>query len=114
MTTAPEPEETRPAEARDIAPPPQPRSEAGAWRAWLRKPDSVEWIVIGIVGLALVMRLVQLGEKALHHDESLHAAFSYYFAEGRGYVHDPLMHGPFQFHFIAALFKLFGDGDTMA
>ena len=89
-------------------------SAVSGWRSRLRPPNTVEWLVIGIAAIALVMRVVELGEKALHHDESLHAAFSYYFAEGRGYTHDPLMHGPFQFHVIAAMFKLFGDGDAMA
>src|SRR5690606_37675034 len=28
-----------------------------------------------------------------------------------GYQHDPLMHGPLQFHLMAAFFKLFGDSD---
>ncbi len=64
-----------------------------------------------IVLVALVMRFVALGDRASHHDESLHALFSYRFSEGKGYQHDPLMHGPLQFHLIAPVFKLLGASD---
>lgn len=86
------------------------------WRPRIgaRRIDRALIGVVAIAAVALVMRLVDLGAQALHHDESLHATFSYYFSDGRGYRHDPLMHGPFQFHVIAGFFKLFGDGDAMA
>jgi len=71
-------------------------------------------IVLALVVLALVLRVVDLGVRAMHHDESLHGTFSWYLAEGRGYRHDPLMHGPFQFHVIAAFFKMFGDSEVTA
>jgi predicted membrane-bound mannosyltransferase/sugar lactone lactonase YvrE len=64
--------------------------------------------------VALVMRLWNLGDMALHHDESLHATYSWYLYEGRGYEHNPLMHGPFLFHSAAAVFFLFGDSDMTA
>jgi len=50
----------------------------------------------------------------VHHDEGLHFMYAWYFSEGRGYRHDPLMHGPFQFHIVAAFFRLFGDTETVA
>ncbi|GMU39560.1 MAG: hypothetical protein AMXMBFR23_04260 [Chloroflexota bacterium] len=78
------------------------------------RPDRVGWAVIAIAATAFVMRIVGLEVRALHHDESLHATYSYYFAQGDGYRHNPLMHGPFQFHIMAAFFWLFGDGDAMA
>ncbi len=65
-----------------------------------------------LVVVALVMRFVTLGERAIHHDESLHALFSYRFAEGKGYQHDPLMHGPLQFHFVALSQKILGADDA--
>ncbi|MFN3974055.1 MAG: flippase activity-associated protein Agl23 [Dehalococcoidia bacterium] len=71
-------------------------------------------LYVGLMGVALVMRLWGLGERALHHDESLHAVYSWYLATGRGYRHDPMMHGPFQFHANAFLFFLFGDTDFTA
>jgi predicted membrane-bound mannosyltransferase len=74
----------------------------------------VVWAVLALVLVALVLRVWDLGLRAMHHDESLHGTFSWYFSEGRGYRHDPLMHGPFQFHVIAAFFKLFGDSELVA
>src|SRR5690606_549233 len=67
---------------------------------------AVEWALAHKAALALLslmtiagaLRLWGLGGMALHHDESLHAQFSWYLYDGRGYQHDPLMHGPFQFH----------------
>lgn len=75
----------------------------------------VTWIVLGIVVLAAILRFWDLGLKAIHHDESLHATYSWYFTRlAPIYRHDPLMHGPFQFHAMAAVFKLFGDNDYTA
>jgi uncharacterized protein (TIGR03663 family) len=76
--------------------------------------EPVTLIVLGLVATALVLHVVDLGVRAMHHDESLHATFSWYFTDGRGYRHDPLMHGPFQFHIIAGFFKLFGDGEAIS
>ncbi|MSP22461.1 MAG: TIGR03663 family protein [Dehalococcoidia bacterium] len=67
-----------------------------------------------IVVIALLMRTFELGVRASHHDESLHALFSYDFAQGNDYRHDPMMHGPLQFHLIALVFKLFGASDALS
>ena len=69
---------------------------------------------IAIVLLAGLLRLWDLGSRALHHDESLHALYSWYLYVGRGYLHDPLMHGPFQFHATALTYFLFGVSDYTA
>lgn len=63
---------------------------------------------------AAVTRFWDLGSRALHHDESLHAYYSWLYAVGRGYVHDPMMHGPFLFHANALVYKLFGASDYTA
>ena len=65
---------------------------------------------LGLIGAAAGMRLWDLGSRALHHDESLHAYFSWEFSEGRSFVHDPMMHGPFQMEATAAVFYFLGDG----
>lgn len=57
------------------------------------------------------MRLWDLGGRAVHHDESLHGYFSWQLFTGGGYEHNPLMHGPFQFHVTAGSFFLFGDSE---
>ena len=77
----------------------------------VRALDAVTWAVIVLTGVALVTRVAGLDLRAAHHDESLHLYYSWHLSEGRGYEHHPLMHGPLQFHLIAAFFKLFGDSE---
>ena len=75
------------------------------------------WELSGYASLLLVaalMRLWDLGSRAMHHDESLHALYSWNLSEGIGYNHDPMMHGPFQFEANSAIFFAFGDSDFTA
>jgi len=67
-----------------------------------------------LVLTALAMRFWDMGSQALHHDESLHATYSWYLYQGRGYIHNPLMHGPFQFFGTAGVFWLLWDSDATA
>lgn len=71
-------------------------------------------IYVLIVVLALATRFYDLGSRPLHHDESLHALFSWRYYMGQGYIHNPMMHGPWQFHVNALMFFLFGAGDYAA
>ncbi|MBI2911572.1 MAG: hypothetical protein HYY05_05465, partial [Chloroflexi bacterium] len=80
----------------------------------LRRPDGVTLAHWALVAAAAALHLWDLGGRALHHDESLHAVYSWYLFIGRGYQHDPLMHGPFQFHGLALLYFLFGVSDFTA
>jgi uncharacterized protein (TIGR03663 family) len=64
--------------------------------------------------VGLVLRLWDLGGKALHHDESLHAVYSWYLYQGRGYTHDPMMHGPLLFIGNALAYFLLGANDFTA
>ncbi len=64
--------------------------------------------------LAVLTRFWDLGSRALHHDEAQHAYFSWIYAIGGGYVHDPLLHGPFLFHANALISLLFGATDATA
>ncbi|MDP6719941.1 MAG: TIGR03663 family protein, partial [Pirellulaceae bacterium] len=82
-------------------------------RGWIPNFPS-RWEIAAYVSLfsvALLMRLYDLGTRAVHHDESLHGVFANNFANGEGYIHNPLMHGPFLFHSTAASFFLFGSND---
>ncbi len=47
----------------------------------------------------------------MSHDEVNHVVPSYDLYQGRGYSHDPVTHGPLQFHLLAASYFLFGDTD---
>ena len=82
----------------------------GGWRHDL--PFQWEMRVYGsLFVIALAMRLFDLSSRAVHHDESLHGLFAFNLANGEGYFHNPLMHGPFLFHSTAATFFLFGDSE---
>ncbi len=67
-----------------------------------------------ILLLAVISRLWGLGDRALHHDETLHAYFSWLVFRGEGYVHDPLLHGPFLYFFGALIYFFFSVSDTTA
>src|SRR5581483_6545492 len=97
----------RPA-AQPVAPARAPAAPATIQIPW----EPVAYVALMAVGFAL--RLYHLGDRALHHDESLHSVYSWYLYVGRGYVHDPMMHGPFQFHFNALMYFLFGDNNVTA
>ena len=80
--------------------------------------DPPPWRLLGALGglmpVAAVMRLWDLGARAMHHDESLHALYSWYLYTGAGFRHEPMMHGPFQMEATAASFFAFGDSDFSA
>ncbi len=76
---------------------------------------------------AAILRFYNLGARAIHHDESLHAFYSAGFARGlsnvftfgtdnwsTNYNHVPFMHGPFQFIGSGFVMWIFGTGDYQA
>jgi len=69
-------------------------------------------LYIALIAAATMTRFWDLGKRALHHDESLHAYYSWILAQGQGYRHDPLMHGPFLFEANALVYLLLGDSDA--
>ncbi len=75
---------------------------------WLTGEQLV-WLVI--LAVAAFLRFYALGEKPLHHDESLHAFYSWELFKGMGYAYNPMMHGPLLFHFNALAYFLFGASD---
>src|SRR5712692_11412858 len=81
-------------------------------RFWLRQVSAVipidreAFAFVCLTLFAGVLRFWDLGTRMLHHDESLHAVYSYYLYIGKGYVHDPMMHGPFLFEFNALVYFL--------
>ena len=70
------------------------------------------YVVLAVAAAA--MRFWDLGVRAFHHDESLHAFYSWNLYAGEGFIHNPMMHGPFQMEATAGLFFLFGDDDYTA
>jgi hypothetical protein len=88
----------------------QPES-GGRWRVHLTV-EGVIWF--GLFALAIATRLWDLSNRGIHHDESLHAVYGNNLYDGAGYVHDPMMHGPLQFHLIAFIYWLFGSSEMTA
>jgi uncharacterized protein (TIGR03663 family) len=93
--------------------------------SWLDRPVLLSWrritallahweiiLYASIFVLGAVLRFWDLGFRAMHHDESLHAYYSWLFYTGKGYSYDPLMHGPFQFEVVPLFYLLFGDSEA--
>ncbi len=77
--------------------------------AWLKSNWPRYWeiaLFAAIVAIAAGLRLWDLGLRAISHDESLHATYSWYLYNGQGYTHDPMMHGPFKFFGVAFIWKV--------
>ncbi len=98
------------------APEPEYRTEPRRRpRYTLEMPIDPEYLpFLGLMLVGLVLRFWDLGAKAFHHDESLHAFYSWRLYDGQGYVHDPMMHGPLLFELNALAYLLFGASDFTA
>ncbi len=90
-------------------------------KSWLDNPIfstpsiNVEKLIFAIIIiLAIFTRLYLLEPRVMSHDETSHTYFSWLFFKGLGYAHDPVTHGPLQFHLVALSYFLFGDSDTTA
>ncbi len=70
-----------------------------------------ERIFLLILLTALVVRFLFLDLKLFHHDEAIHAWFSYRLLTEGTYTYDPVYHGPFLYYVTAGMFALFGDSD---
>ena len=82
---------------------------------WRRRPETALAIAVGAMAVAgLVLRLVELAERPLHHDESIDAWYSWQFLEGTFEGYDPVYHGPLRFYLTAAFFWVFGESHTTA
>jgi predicted membrane-bound mannosyltransferase len=69
---------------------------------------------LGLVLLALGMRLWELGGRAMHYDEAIHVYYAWRLSNLEEYIHAPWMHGPFQIEFTALILRLLGDTDFTA
>ena len=67
-----------------------------AFERLLARRMEVNWVVVVYVAIfaaAFTLRFWDLGSRALHHDESIHAKWAWDFAQG-SYRHNPTFHGP--------------------
>lgn len=77
----------------------------------------VNWdvvILVAILLIAAVTRFYDLGSAAWSHDEAIHTSWSNDLYSGRGYVHNPIYHGPLLYHATALAFFILGDSDFAA
>ncbi len=100
------------------------KQPARFWNGW--SFGSFEAAFLALLLLALGMRLWELGGRAMHYDEAIHAHYAWRLANSEGalggwpwvfgqdYIHAPWMHGPFQIEFTALVFRIFGDSDITA
>ena len=68
---------------------------------------------INIIIVSFLFRFIDLGNRAVHHDESLHGYFSYITSNGEYYSHNPLTHGMFLFNTLSGLFWLIGSSELL-
>ncbi len=83
----------------------------------LARAYTLDWQLIFYVVLfatAVLTRMVNLGDRVMSHDESLHTRFSFDLYKKGEFQHTPLMHGPVLFHAVAFFYFLFGDSDFTA
>jgi|GEM_PF-305620 len=72
------------------------------------------WFIAGVTFVGLVLRLVVLGDRAMHHDESLDAWWSWNYLNGTFSGYDPVYHGPLRFYITAGFYGLFGTTEFSA
>jgi uncharacterized protein (TIGR03663 family) len=97
----------RPADAR----PRRRRGPAG----WFAAQEPRELMLWGaLIAAALVVRVIGLGDRPFHHDESQDAYFSYLFRQSGDYQYNPLLHGPLRFYATGLMYVLFGDSNFTA
>ncbi|MFY9195368.1 MAG: TIGR03663 family protein, partial [Methanoculleus sp.] len=86
---------------------------AAAFAGWLRERLSFERIFLLILLVTIVLRFYHLDLKLFHHDEAIHAWFSYRLLTEGTYSYDPMYHGPFLYYTAAGIFSLLGDSDLV-
>ena len=91
-----------------------------SWREWLGRPailglnNGQALLLVGLLLALLLTRFWDLGTRAMHHDESMHAKYAWDTYRGNFYKYNPLLHGPFQFFAVAASFWLLGATEATA
>jgi uncharacterized protein (TIGR03663 family) len=87
--------------------------KAAGFTAWSRERLSFEGLFLLILLVTIALRFYALDLKLFHHDEAIHAWFSYRLLTEGVYTYDPMYHGPFLYYVTAGLFSLLGDSDLV-
>ena len=71
-------------------------------------------VLFGLLVLATAFtRFYNLNLKLFHHDEAIHAWFSWELLTKGTYTYDPMYHGPLLYYITAGMFRIFGDSDLV-
>ncbi|MGE5595628.1 MAG: flippase activity-associated protein Agl23 [Hyphomicrobiales bacterium] len=70
-------------------------------------------LYVAVFAAGFALRFWDLGSRALHHDESIHAQWSWKLIQG-DYTHSPIFHGPLYYHVQGLVFLILGDNDYTA
>jgi len=81
--------------------------------ARVRERVSFEGLFLLILLATIALRFYALDLKLFHHDEAIHAWFSYRLLTEGVYTYDPMYHGPFLYYVTAGMFSLLGDSDLV-
>ena len=87
--------------------------QAASFSNKVRKFFSFERVFLLIVIIAFLVRFCQLDLKLFHHDEAIHAWFSFDLLTKGTWVYDPSYHGPFLYYVTAGMFSIFGASDIV-
>lgn len=87
---------------------------AAGFSETIKKIFTFERTFFLILLIGIVLRFYFLDLKLFHHDEAIHAWFSYDLLTKGSWMYDPSYHGPFLYYVTAGMFALFGDSDLVA
>ncbi len=87
--------------------------KAARFTDWSRERLSFEGLFLLILLATIALRFYALDLKLFHHDEAIHAWFSYRLLTEGVYTYDPMYHGPFLYYVTAGIFSLLGDSDLV-
>jgi uncharacterized protein (TIGR03663 family) len=87
--------------------------KAAVFAARAREQLSFEGLFLLILLVTIALRFYALDLKLFHHDEAIHAWFSYKLLTEGVYSYDPMYHGPFLYYVTAGIFSLLGDSDLV-
>ena len=86
---------------------------ASEFSVQLKKLFSFERTLLLIFIIAIFLRFFLLDLKLFHHDEAIHAWFSWELLTKGTWIYDPMYHGPLLYYLTAGMFSLFGDSDLV-
>ncbi len=79
----------------------------------IRRYLSFEALFALVVLATAFVRFYHLNLKLFHHDEAIHAWFSWELLTKGTYTYDPMYHGPILYYITAGMFRIFGDSDLV-